>query len=96
MTADEEGVTLHEVNRNVIELRRQISDMPTSFVPMSVWQENLKSQELVRLETGRRIGSIENELAERRKAFTNSFLYPLLMTVLGLGAGALITRLIGG
>lgn len=91
MSAEDEGVTLPEVNRNVIELRRQLEGITATFVPMNVWNENVKLQETVRLETGRRIGALENEIAERRKAFTTTFLYPVLVLIIGTGIGVLVT-----
>lgn len=96
MSAENEGVTLPEVNRNVVELRRKLDDITMNFVPMNVWQENQKLVDANRLETGRRIGAIENELAEKRKAFTNSLLYPGLIALMGAGAGALAIKIAGG
>lgn len=88
MSEDNDGVTLHEVNRNVIELRRQVETFGMNYVPLKLWEEN-------RLETGRRLGSIENELAERRQAFTTSFLYPLMIALIAAGVTYLITISMG-
>lgn len=89
MTDEDSGVTLPEVNRNVIELRKEIGDMAKSYVPLFLWEENRKN-------TGERIGALENELAERRKSFTNNLLYPLVVLIVGTGVGALATKVFGG
>lgn len=85
MSTDDEGVTLPEVNRNVIELRRQVEAFGANYVTVKLWEDN-------RLDVGRRIGVIENELAERRTAFTNSFLYPLAIAIIAVGITYMVTR----
>lgn len=96
MTAEDAGVTLPEINRNVIDLRRQLETMTTRYVPLVLWEENRKN-------IGERIGGIEKEVtalrAEKQQSqarFQTSFLYPLLMLAIGAGVGALIQQAIGG
>lgn len=87
MSAQDEGVTLPEVNRNVIELRRQVEGFGMNYVPLKLWEEN-------RLEVGRRVGAIENELAEKRRGLTNSFLFPLLLIFIGAAVSGFVTFVI--
>lgn len=89
MSTDQENVTLAEINRNVIRLQDRLDKHEDRFVRVVDWEDNRK-------EVGRRIGAIENELAEKRKVFTTNFLYPLLMLCVGLGGGVLVEKAIGG
>jgi hypothetical protein len=86
---DDGSVTLAEINRNVIRLQDRLDKHEDRFVRVVDWEDN-------RREVGRRIGAIENELAEKRKVFTTNFLYPLLMLAIGIGAGAIVEKAIGG